>query len=285
MILQIISNIAPYKLIYLPVACSLFTLLVIYFLKGTFMDLSGKHAVVTGGATGIGLAITKALSKNGAMVTIMGRNKTRLDEIADTLENINTVQVDLTDPNSVEVAFKEASGIASISILVNNAGAALAAPFHKTSLEAWQNTLNINLTSIYLTTSATLNEIKTSEHGRIINIASIAGLEGAAYTTAYCASKHGVIGLTRALACELTKTQATINAICPGFTNTDIVTDAVNNIMAKTGRTAEDALNDILVSVNQNRMIEPSEIADEVLKLCDPNSDAINGQAIVIDGK
>ena len=248
------------------------------------MDLSGKHAIVTGGGTGIGLAITKALSKKGAMVTIMGRNKARLDEVASTLKNVNAVQVDVTDPASVADSFKEASNIAAISILVNNAGAALAAPFHKTSLDAWQNTLNINLTSIYLTISATLDEIKSSSHGRIINIASIAGLEGAAYTTAYCASKHGVIGLTRSLACELTKTEATVNAICPGFTNTDIVTDAVNNIMKKTGRTAEEALNDILVSVNQSRMIEPSEIADEVLNLCDPKSDAINGQAIVIDG-
>lgn len=247
------------------------------------MDLAGKHCIVTGGATGIGLAITKALNAGGANVTIMGRKKARLDEVAAEINNVNAIAVDVTDAGSVKEAFSQASQIAPISILINNAGAALSAPFHKTSLEAWQNTLNVNLTSIFLTTSICLDDIKAADHGRIINIASIAGLEGCAYTSAYCASKHGVIGLTRAVALELTGTNVTINAICPGFVKTDIVDRAVENIMKKTGRNAEDAIKDLLISVGQKRLIETDEIADEVLKLCDPKNKT-NGEAIVIDG-
>lgn len=247
------------------------------------MTLSGKHAVVTGGGTGIGLAITNALIANGAIVTIMGRNKSRLDHAAKAHNNILCQQVDVTDKDSVEAAFKAASQTAPISILINNAGAAKAAPFHKTSYDDWNNTIAVNLTSVYLTTKVAFDEIKAADHGRIINISSIAGLEGAAYTSAYSASKHGVMGLTRSIAQELTKTTATINAICPGFTNTDIVEQSIINIMDKTGRSREEALQGILASAGQIRLIEPSEIADEVIKLC--NDDTINGQAIVIDGR
>ncbi len=248
------------------------------------MDLSGKHAVVTGGGTGIGLAITKALSAVGVNVTIMGRNKARLDEVAGSLKNVRAIAVDVTKPQSVDQAFKEASDFAPISILVNNAGAATAAPFHKTDYQTWQNTLAVNLTSIYLTMSSAFNDIKSVEHGRIINIASTAGLEGHAYTSAYCASKHGVIGLTKSVAQELKGSTTTINAICPGFTRTDMVTHAVDKIVKKTGRSPEDALKDILISASQLRLVEPEEIADQVIKLCDPANDSINGQAIVING-
>lgn len=247
------------------------------------MDIKGKHAVVTGGGSGIGLAITKALSSAGLKVTIMGRNKARLDDVATKLENVMAIAVDVTDPSSVEAAFAQASEFAPISILINNAGAAYAALFHKTSLEDWQNTLNVNLTSVYLTTSAALSNIKAADHGRIINISSIAGLEGLAYTSAYSASKHGVMGLTKSLAHELGGTTATINAICPGFTRTDIVTTAVENLVAKTGRSAEEALNDILTSAGQKYLIEPEEVAEEVMKLCKGSND-INGQTIIIDG-
>ncbi|MBL4601628.1 MAG: SDR family oxidoreductase [Emcibacteraceae bacterium] len=249
------------------------------------MSLSNKHAVVTGGATGIGLAITKALINAGATVTIMGRNKSRLKKIADTNKNIHAVQVDVTDASSVEQAFKQASKTAPISILVNNAGAAKAALFHKTSLEDWQSTINVNLTSVYLTTSAAFNDIKNTDHGRIINIASTAGVEGCAYTSAYSAAKHGVVGLTKSIALELGKTNMTVNAICPGFTNTDMVEQSIINVMDKTGRSREQALEGILISANQKRLVEPDEIADEVIKLCDEANDTINGQAIVIDGK
>ncbi len=248
------------------------------------MDLNNKHAVVTGGGSGIGLAITSALVANGAMVTIMGRNKERLDDVAKESAQINAVSTDVTDPQSVKNAFSEASKFAPIDILVNNAGMAMAAPFYKTNLEDWERTLSVNLTSIYLTISMCLEDLNNSDHGRIINIASIAGLEGAAYTSAYSASKHGVIGLTKSLALELGKVNTTINAICPAFVNTDIVEQSIINIMEKTGRTREEALEGILETADQSRLIEPEEVAEEVLKLCMPEADNTNGTAIIIDG-
>lgn len=248
------------------------------------MSLSSKHAVVTGGATGIGLAITNALVEQGIMVTIMGRNKTRLDDIAHTNELINAVQVDVTDPGIVENAFTIAQNIKPISILINNAGIAHSAPFLKTNYATWQNILDVNLTGVYLTTSSFLTVSTNISHGRIINIVSTAGLDGFAYTSAYCAAKHGVMGLTKSLALELKDKGTTINAICPGFTNTDIVTKALENIINKTGRSKQEALSDILQTAEQNRLVEPEEIASEVIKLCSAESDAINGKTIVMDG-
>lgn len=249
------------------------------------MLLKHKHAVVTGGGSGIGLAITEALVLEGAHVTIMGRNRDRLTAVARNNDQINAVAIDVTDEESVRNAFSETSTIAPVDILINNAGMAMAAPFHKTSLEDWQRTIAVNLTSIYLTISAILEEINKSDHGRIINIASIAGLQGAPYTSAYSASKHGVIGLTKSLALELGKVNTTINAICPAFVNTDIVEQAIINIMEKTGRSREEALQGILETAEQRRLIEPDEVADEVIKLCAPEADNISGTAIVIDGK
>jgi len=248
------------------------------------MSLLNKHAVVTGGGSGIGLAITRAMVNEGVLVTIMGRNMERLAEVANSDKNINAVQVDVTNAESVSKAFKVASNIEPISILVNNAGAAKAAPFHKTSLDMWQSTLDVNLTSVFLTTRAAFTDISNANHGRFINIASTAGVEGAAYTAAYSASKHGVVGLTKSLALELTKTNVTANAICPGFTNTNIVEQSINAIMKKTGRNKQDALKDILGSANQKRLVEPEEIAKEVIKLCGTASDTINGKTIIIDG-
>ncbi len=248
------------------------------------MSLSNKHAVVTGGGSGIGLAIANALYAEGAMVTIMGRNEDRLAEAAKNKPRMNIQVVDVTDQVSVKEAFSETSKVEAISILVNNAGAALSSPFHKTSYEAWQQMINVNLTSVYLTINSAFEDIKSANHGRIINIASTAGLEGYAYTSAYCAAKHGVIGLTKSLALELKGTDATINSICPGFANTDIVTVAIKNIMEKTGRTKEEALNGMLSSAGQKRLVEPNEIAEEVIRLCEPTNDIINGQSIVIDG-
>ena len=187
------------------------------------MSLVNNHAVVTGGATGIGLAITRALVDAGAIVTIMGRDKKRLDNIANESNKIKAIHVDITDVDSVNKAFVKASLTAPITILINNAGKAFSAPFHKTSFDEWEKIIAVNLTGIYLTISAVLTEVNQAKHGRIINIASISGLEGAAYTSAYSASKHGVIGLMKSLACELSKVNTTINSICPAFVNTDIV--------------------------------------------------------------
>ncbi|PCJ49160.1 MAG: 3-hydroxyacyl-CoA dehydrogenase [Gammaproteobacteria bacterium] len=248
------------------------------------MNLSNHHAVVTGGATGIGLAITKALYKEGARVTIMGRNKSRLNEVADTSELITAIEVDISNQKNVEQAFKQASTLCPISILINNAGAADTAAFHKTTYEQWQNMLAINLTGSFLTTQAALADIKSAEEGRIINIASTAGLKGYAYTSAYTAAKHGIVGLTRSLALELSKTQVTVNAICPGFTNTAIVEHAIENITSKTNRTSEQALADLVSHNPQKRLIEVEEVAQTVLWLCHANSQSITGQSIIIAG-
>ncbi len=248
------------------------------------MLLSGKHAVVTGGGTGIGLAITNALVAEGATVTIMGRNKDRLDDVAETHTLINAVKVDVTDEDSVKKAFQEASSIAPIDFLINNAGAAKSAPFHKISHDDWQQAISVNLNSVYLTSYTVFDQIKSRDHGRIINIASTAGLMGSAYASAYSAAKHGVVGLTRSIAMEITEGTMTGNAICPGFTNTDIITNSIQRIVAKTGRREQDALNDLLKAGDQYRLVEPEEIAEEVIRLCDPANDDINGEAIIIDG-
>ena len=213
------------------------------------MSLVNNHAVVTGGATGIGLAITRALVDAGAIVTIMGRDKKRLDNIANESNKIKAIQVDITDVDSVNKAFVKASLTAPITILINNAGKAFSAPFHKTSFDEWEKIIAVNLTGIYLTISAVLTEVNQAKHGRIINIASISGLEGAAYTSAYSASKHGVIGLMKSLACELSKVNTTINSICPAFVNTDIVEKAIINIMNITGRSRETALQLSLIHI------------------------------------
>ncbi|MEJ6575313.1 MAG: SDR family oxidoreductase [Emcibacteraceae bacterium] len=249
------------------------------------MSLVNNHAVVTGGATGIGLAITRALVDAGAIVTIMGRDKKRLDNIANESNKIKAIQVDITDVDSVNKAFVKASLTAPITILINNAGKAFSAPFHKTSFDEWEKIIAVNLTGIYLTISAVLTEVNQAKHGRIINIASISGLEGAAYTSAYSASKHGVIGLMKSLACELSKVNTTINSICPAFVNTDIVEKAIINIMNITGRSRETALQSILDTTGQSKLIEPEEVALKVIKLCAPEADTINGTSIVMDGK
>ncbi|MDG1437666.1 MAG: SDR family NAD(P)-dependent oxidoreductase [Emcibacteraceae bacterium] len=245
------------------------------------MSVLGKHAVVTGGGSGIGLAITKALSKAGANVTIMGRNKQRLDKVAEEYKNINVVTVDITNEDSVKSAIQKTCDIAPIDILINNAGDAKSAPFHKTDYSSWQHMINLNLNGTFLMTSAVISDMRDRNFGRIINIASTAGLKGYAFMAPYTAAKHGVVGLTRSVALELSNTDVTINAICPGFTNTDLVNNGLKNIMAKANCTYEEALLKMLSTDNQPRLIEPEEIAEKVIWLC--NNDK-NGEAILMSG-
>jgi 3-hydroxybutyrate dehydrogenase len=242
------------------------------------------HAVVTGGGRGIGAAIAEALSAQGMRLTLMGRDMERLRQKADSL-NAQAIPIDVTQPESVDSAFRDAvEKQGTISILVNNAGSAESASFARTDLALWQRMLDVNLTGAFLCSKQVVPEMMRQQFGRIINIASTAAQKGYPYVTAYCAAKHGVLGLTRALAFELAKTGVTVNAVCPGYTNTDLVTSAVENITQKTSLTAEQALTQLVNSNPQARLIQPEEVANTVVWLCSPASAAITGQAISVSG-
>jgi NAD(P)-dependent dehydrogenase (short-subunit alcohol dehydrogenase family) len=236
------------------------------------MMLEGKHAVVTGGAGGIGAAVAATLRNYGAIVTVVGRHTT-------------PIAVDVTDPAAVAQAFEQARAESGpISILINNAGQAEAAPFLKTSLDLWRRMTAVNLDGTFLCTQAALPDMLECGWGRIVNIASTAGLIGYSYVTAYCAAKHGVIGLTRALALELATKNITVNAVCPGFTDTAMLQRTIENIVAKTARTPEETRDELAASNPQNRVVLPEEVANAVAWLCLPGSDSITGQAISVSG-
>jgi len=255
-------------------------------------DLQGRHALVTGGARGIGAAIARRLLDAGASVTLVGRDCTVLDAAMQALEPfavdgaaLGTATADITDADAVDAAFAlatEARG--PVTLLVNNAGQAYSAPFGKTDLAHWQRMLDVNLTGTFLCTQAALPAMVAQGWGRIVNVASTAGLIGYGYVTASCAAKHGVIGLTRALALELATKGITVNAVCPGYTETDIVRDAVANIVEKTGRTEAQARAELAARNPQKRLVQPDEVADAVAWLCRPQASAITGQAIPVAG-
>ena len=248
--------------------------------------LAGKHALVTGGGRGIGAAIARSLAAAGARVTLLGRTMAQLDETAIDMPGTTvTVTADITDPGQVERAFAEAREAAGeISILVNNAGRPASRALTKSDEAFWRGMLDVNLTGSYHCTRAAIDGMLAADWGRIVNVSSTAGLRGYAYCTAYCAAKHGVIGMTRALALEVAKTGVTVNAVCPGYTDTGVVRDAVKNISEKTGRSESEA-RETLVSFNpQQRLITPEEVASAVLWLCLPGSESMNGQSIAIAG-
>jgi NAD(P)-dependent dehydrogenase (short-subunit alcohol dehydrogenase family) len=218
----------------------------------------------------------------------MGRTPEVLDTQAGKLEGttkVQTVTVDVAEPDSVRSAFSRATeGFGPAAILINNAGQAASAPIAKTDMALWQRMLGVNLTGTFLCSQAALPGMLELGYGRIVNIASIAGLTGAPYIAAYCAAKHGVVGLTRSLALEVARKNITVNAVCPGYTETDMVSAALANIIAKTGRGADEAKAELLRRNPQGRLIQPEEVANTVLWLCLPGSEAITGQAISISG-
>jgi NAD(P)-dependent dehydrogenase (short-subunit alcohol dehydrogenase family) len=239
-----------------------------------------KHAVVTGGGSGIGAAIAKSMSEAGCRVTLMGRNADRLKSKAAELDT-QFQPADVTDRKSVATAFAAAAKEnGNVAILVNNAGAVESVPFGKMSDDHWDRSIAVNLTGVYNCTRAAIDTM--GEGGRIVNIASTAALKGYAYVSAYCAAKHGVVGLTRALALEYATKGITVNAICPGYTNTEIVEQAIDKIATATGRSREDALAEILKSNPQQRLVEPEEVAETVMWVC--RQESINGQSIAIAG-
>ena len=256
----------------------------------TSTQLSHRHVVITGAARGIGAAIAHTLAHAGAHLTLMGRHAEPLQALAQQLGGeVHIETVDVSQADDVQRAFANAVQHAGpIHVLVNNAGQASSEPIEKTDLALWQQMLNVNLTGTYLCTQAALPSMKEAAAqgvaGRIINIASTAGLKGYAYVSAYTAAKHGVVGFTRALALELGSKNITVNALCPGYTETDIVKDAVAFIMQKTGKTEAQARARMTTRNPQQRMVQPAEVAQSVLWLCSEGSQAINGQAIAIDG-
>ena len=245
-----------------------------------------RHALVTGGARGIGLAVTRALLDAGARVTVLGRtavDPTRL--LSQAAERLHAVAADVADAAAVVRAFADARRrFGPITLLVNNAGQAASAPALKTDLALWQQMLAVNLTGTWLCTQAALPDMLAAGGGRVVNVASTAAQRGYAYVSAYRAAKHGVLGLTRALALELAAKGVTVNAVCPGYTETDLLQASIDNITAKTGRSATEARAQLAAGNPQSRLIQPAEVASAVLWLCQPASASITGQAISVSG-
>jgi NAD(P)-dependent dehydrogenase (short-subunit alcohol dehydrogenase family) len=248
--------------------------------------VGGRHALVTGASRGIGVAIAQALARAGARVSLLARDATLLAEVARQLgSEALAVQADVTDPTAIAAAFAAARArFGPVHILINNAGQAASAKFTDTDPALWERILAVNLTGTYLCTRQAVPDMLAAGFGRIVNIASTAGVRGAAYLTAYVTSKHAVVGFTRSLALEYATKNITVNAVCPGYVDTDIVRHAVSNITQKTGRSESEALATLLATNPQRRLIEPAEVASTVLWLCQPGAESVNGQNIILSG-
>ncbi len=246
-------------------------------------EFAGRHALVSGGSRGIGRAIAAALTEAGASVTILGRDEGALRAAVDAKAATHYVSADVTDGPACRAAIARAGERAPIDILVANAGGAESAPFAKADEQLFRRMLDLNFMSVVHTAQAVLGGMTERGFGRIVAVASLAGLTGYPYVTAYCAAKHAAVGLVRALALETEGTGVTVNAVCPGYADTDLVRESVAKIVKKTGRSEAQALGAIL-GEEQQRLLTPAEVADAVLEFCRPNNVA-SGEAVPLYGR
>lgn len=244
------------------------------------MSVSGKHVIVTGGGSGVGAEVARIFARAGAKVTIMGRSHAPLEA-----QDLPYQLCDVTDPDAVANAFDAARGTnGPIHTVIANAGAATSKPFAKMDMSDLAAMVDVNLTGVFNVWQAALSDMKTAGVGRMIVIASTAGLKGYPYVSGYCAAKHGVVGLTRALALELAQTGITVNAICPGFVETPMLDRSIRNIVAQTGKTAEEAAQALQKGNPQRRFIQTDEVAEAALWLCSNAARSVNGHALSLSG-
>ena len=243
------------------------------------MILLGKRVLITGGGTGTGADMARGFAGAGAQVVVTGRRAAPLQKLAAANPSIRAVVGDVTDEDSVAAMFAEAG---PCDIVIANAGAAESGTLAKTTLNQWNAMLAVNLTGVFLTLREGLRQMPG--WGRLISVASTAGLKGYAYAAPYAAAKHGVVGLTRSLALEVAKRPITVNAICPGFLDTEMTERSIANIMGKTGKSADDARAALAASNPQGRLIRPDEVTATALWLCRDGADGVNGQAISLSG-
>jgi 3-hydroxybutyrate dehydrogenase len=244
-----------------------------------------RHAFVTGGGSGIGLAIAKALAGAGWRVTVAGRTEARLRDVAKAIPGARIQPLDVTDAEAVQAAFRATVAAAGpVSLLVNNAGSVVSAPFEKTGAEQWRAMLDVHVMGTLHCTQAALPQMKTSGWGRIVNIASTAGLIGYRNLSAYVAAKHALVGMTKALALEVAKTGITMNAVCPGYVDTEIISSAVAKIAERTQRSRDDALATFTALNPQGRLVKPEEVAAAILWLASDGAAAVNGITLPVAG-